>query len=98
MAKIQEKYELMMVINPNLGEEEVATTFEKFKTLIEKNGTIDEIEDMGKRRMAYEIDYIADGHYYLVKFTSTPDLPQEVERVLGITDGILRWLTTVRPE
>ena len=98
MAKIQEKYELMMVINPNLGEEEVANTFEKFKTLIEKNGTIDEIEDMGKRRMAYEIDYIADGHYYLVKFTSTPDLPQEVERVLGITDGILRWLTTVRPE
>ena len=98
MAKIQEKYELMVVINPNLGEEEVSNTFEKFKTLIEKSGTIDEIEDMGKRRMAYEINYIADGHYYLVKFTSSPDLPQEIDRVLGITDGILRSLITVRPE
>ena len=97
MAKLQEKYELMFIINPNLGEEGVQATFEKFKTLIETNGTIDEIEEMGKRRLAYEINYIADGYYFLVKFTSNPDLPKEIDRVLGITDGILRSLITVRP-
>ena len=97
MAKTQEKYELMVIINPNLGEEGVQETFEKFKSLIETNGTLDEVEDMGKRRLAYEINYIADGHYFLVKFTSAPDFPKELDRVLGITDGILRSLITVRP-
>jgi len=98
MAKIQEKYELMIVFNPTDGEEAVTATFEKIKTLIEKNGTIDEVDDMGKRKLAYEINYIADGHYYLIKFTSAPDFPRELERVIGITDGILRSLITVRPE
>jgi len=98
MAKISEKYELMVVINPALGEEGIASTVEKFKTMIEQNGTLDELEDMGKRRLAYEINYIADGHYFLIKFSSAPDFPQELDRVLGITEGILRTLITVRPE
>lgn len=98
MAKISEKYELMVVIDPALEEEGVTQTFEKFKTLIETNGTIDEIEDMGKRRLAYEINYKTEGHYFLVKFTSAPDFPHELDRVLGITDGILRSLITVRPQ
>ena len=97
MAKIQEKYELMVIFNPNEGEEAVQANFEKFNTLIEQNGTIDEVEDMGKRKLAYEINYIADGHYYLFKFTSAPEFPKELDRVLGITDGILRSMITVRP-
>ena len=97
MAKIQEKYELMLIIDPNLGEEGVQETFEKFKGLIESAGTLEEVEDMGKRKLAYEINYIPDGHYFLVKFTSEPDFPKELDRVLGITDGILRSLITVRP-
>jgi len=97
MAKIQEKYELMVIIDPNLGEEGVQETFEKFKGLIESAGTLEEVEDMGKRKLAYEINYIPDGHYFLVKFTSAPDFPKELDRVLGITDGILRSLVTVRP-
>ena len=97
MAKIQEKYELMVIFNPTEGEEAVTANFEKFKALIEANGTLEEVEDMGKRKLAYEINYISDGHYYLMKFTSAPDFPRELERVLGITDGILRFLITVRP-
>ena len=97
MAKTTEKYELMVIIDPNLGEETVAATFEKFKALIEANGTLEEVEDMGKRKLAYEINYIADGHYFLVQFTSPPEFPKELDRVLGITDGILRSLITVRP-
>ena len=98
MAKTSEKYEVMYVLNPNLSEEETAALVEKFKTLVEQNGTLDEMEEMGKRKLAYEINYISEGYYVLVKFTSGPDFPAELDRVLGITDGILRSLITRRPE
>ena len=98
MAKTTEKYELMYIINPNLSEEETAAVVEKFKALVEQNGTLEEMEEMGKRTLAYEINYISEGYYVLVKFTSGPDFPAELDRVLGITDGILRSLITRRPE
>ena len=98
MAKTTEKYELMYIINPNLSEEETAAVVEKFKALGEQNGTLAEMEEMGKRKLAYEINYISEGYYVLVKFTSGPDFPAELDRVLGITDGILRSLITRRPE
>ena len=98
MAKTTEKYELMYIINPNLSEEETAAVGEKFKALVEQNGTLEEMEEMGKRKLAYEINYISEGYYVLVKFTSGPDFPAELDRVLGITDGILRSLITRRPE
>ena len=98
MAKTTEKYELMYIINPNLSEEETAADVEKFNALVEQNGTLEEMEEMGKRKLAYEINYISEGYYVLVKFTSGPDFPAELDRVLGITDGILRSLITRRPE
>ena len=98
MAKTTEKYELMYIINPNLSEEETAAVVEKFKALVEQNGTLEEMEEMGKRKLAYEINYISEGYYVLVKFTSGPDFPAELDRVLGLTDGILRSLITLRPE
>ena len=98
MAKTTEKYELMYIINPNLSEEETAAVVEKFKALVEQNGTLEEMEEMGKRKLAYEINYISEGYYVLVKFTSGPDFPAELDRELGITDGILRSLITRRPE
>lgn len=98
MAKTTEEYELMYIINPNLSEEETAAVVEKFKALVEQNGTLEEMEEMGKRKLAYEINYISEGYYVLVKFTSGPDFPAELDRVLGITDGILRSLITRRPE
>ena len=112
MAKTSEKYELMYIINPNLSEEETAAVVEKFKLseeetaavvekfkgLVEQNGTLDEMEEMGKRKLAYEINYISEGYYVLVKFTSAPDFPAELDRVLGITDGVMRSLITLRAE
>ena len=98
MAKTTEKYELMYIINPNLSEEETAAVVEKFKALVEQNGTLEEMEEMGKRKLAYEINYISEGYYVLMKFTSAPEFPAELDRVLGITDGILRSLITRRPE
>ena len=93
MAKATDKYEVMYVINPNFSEEETAAVVEKFKALVEANGTL-----MGKRKLAYEINYISEGYYVLMKFTSGPDFPAELDRILGITDGILRRLITLRAE
>ena len=98
MAKTTEKYEVLYVLNPNLSEEETQAIVEKFKTLIEQNGTVDEMEEWGKRKLAYEINYLTEGYYVLVKFTSGPEFPAELDRILGITDGILRRLITLRAE
>ena len=98
MAKSVEKYELMYVLNPNLTEEETAALVEKFKALVESNGTLDELQEMGKRKLAYEINYLTEGYYVLVKFTSDPKFPAELDRVLGITDGVIRSLITLRAE
>ena len=98
MAKTTEKYEVLYVLNPNLTEEETQAIVEKFKTLIEQNGTVDEMEEWGKRKLAYEIKYLTEGYYVLVKFTSGPELPAELDRILGITDGVIRSLVTLRYE
>ena len=98
MAKTTEKYEVLYVLNPNLTEEETQAIVEKFKTLIEQNGTVDEMEEWGKLKLAYEINYLTEGYYVLVKFTSGPELPAELDRILGITDGVIRSLVTLRYE
>ena len=98
MAKTSEKYEVMYIINPAAGEEGIAAIVEKFKTLIETNGTIDEMEEIGKRKLAYEINYISEGYYVLVKFTSAPEFPAELDRILGITEGVIRSMITRRYE
>ena len=98
MAKTTEKYEVLYVLNPNLTEEETQAIVEKLKTLIEQNGNVDEMEEWGKRKLAYEINYLTEGYYVLVKFTSGPELPAELDRILGITDGVIRSLVTLRYE
>ena len=98
MAKTTEKYEVLYIINPNLSEEETQAVVEKFKTLVEQNGTIDEMEEWGKRKLAYEINYLTEGYHVLIKSTSGPEFPAELDRILGITEGILRRLITLRAE
>ena len=98
MAKTTEKYELMYIITPELSEEDTAAVVEKFKSLIEQNGTLDETELIGKRKLAYHINFFTEGYYVLVRFTSKPDFPKELDRVLGITDSVIRSLITVRYE
>jgi len=98
MAKLTANYELMYIIDCDLGEEQIAAMVEKFKTLIETNGTVTVLEEMGKRRLAYLINDKPDGYYVLVKFTSSPEFPAELDRVLGITDGIMRSMIIVIEE
>ncbi len=95
MAKTTENYELMYIIDLDKGEEEISALVEKFKALIEANGTLSEQEEIGKRKLAYLINDKPDGYYVLTRFQSAPEFPAELDRVLKITDGIMRSLITV---
>lgn len=94
MAKVTDNYEVMYIIDPTLSEEDINAIVEKFKALVEANGTLNELELMGKRRLAYAINYKMEGYYVLMKFTSAPSFPAELKRVLGITEGVMRSLVT----
>ncbi|NLL63093.1 MAG: 30S ribosomal protein S6 [Ruminococcaceae bacterium] len=87
-------YEAMLVFSVKNGEESAKELFEKFKALIEENGTIANVDEWGIRKLAYEIDYETDGYYYVIEYSAEPTFPTEFERVLGITDGVLRFLNT----
>ncbi len=97
MAKLSGNYEVVFILDPNLSEEATATLVEKFKTLIESKGTLSEVSEWGKRRLAYPINDLNEGYYVLMTFSSTPDLPAELDRVLRITEGVMRSLI-VAPE
>ena len=96
MAKVSGKYETLFIVNPTLGEEEVAAVAQKFQALVEKNGTVDKVEDWGKRRLAYAIEDLHEGYYTLIQFTSAPSFPAELDRVFKITDGIMRSIIVSR--
>ena len=98
MAKVNANYEVVYIIDPAQGEEGLAATVAKFRTLAEQNGSAVEVEEWGSRRLAYPIDYKNDGYYVLMSFTSDPSFPKELDRVLRITDGILRSLIVCKGE
>ena len=82
------KYETMLVTSSALDEEASAALIGK--SLIEANGTIDSVDDWGKRRLAYPIEDETEGVYTVIKFTSEPDFPAELDRNYRITEGVLR--------
>lgn len=92
MSEIMSKYESVLVISMKLGEEGIQKLIEKFKALIEKNATLDTVDEWGKRRLAYMINKESEGYYVLFNFTSNADFPAELDRRYKITDGVLRTL------
>lgn len=86
------KYEAVLVLSVKNGDEATQSLQEKFKALIEANGTLESVDEWGKRKLAYEIDDETEGHYVIFNFDSKPAFPAEFERVAGITDGVLRTL------
>ena len=92
------KYETMLITSAALDEEASSALIGKFKSLIEANGTIDSIDEWGKRRLAYEIDYEQEGYYVLVNFTAPHEFPAELDRIYKITDGVLRSMIIAEAE
>ncbi|MFD2672198.1 30S ribosomal protein S6 [Marinicrinis sediminis] len=87
------KYELMYIIRPDIEQEAVDATVEKFKGIVADNGgEIEKHDVMGKRRLAYEIEKFRDGVYVLVNFTAEKEVVAELDRVMRITDQVIRHL------
>ena len=89
---VTNKYEAMMVFSVANGDEAVTALVEKFKTLISDNGTLENVDEWGKRKLAYLIDDEAEGYYVLFNYQASPEFPAELDRVVKITDGVLRSL------
>lgn len=95
MAKLAEKYEAIIVFSLKKDEEQIKALTAKFADLIKDNGTLTNIDEWGKRKLAYEINYESEGYYVLYNFESKPDFPAELERIIGITDGVLRSIVVL---
>lgn len=96
MADGKNLYETVIVTSAKLGEEGNAALVERFKALIAEHGTVQSVDDWGKRRFAYPIQKQTEGYYTLINFESTPDFTAELDRRYQITDGILRTLIVKR--
>ena len=97
MAKLDSKYEAMVVLSVKTNDEEqIKALINKFSDLIKNNGTLEGVDEWGKRKLAYEINYENEGYYVLYNFESKPDFPAELERVISITDGVLRSMVVLR--
>ncbi len=91
-------YEVVTVLSPALGEEGLAATSAKIKALVESAAEIVNIDDWGRKRLAYQVDDQKEGYYTLTTFRAGPEFPKELERVLKITEGVLRYLVIRKEE
>ena len=91
-------YETLFAVSGNLVEDDSKALVEKFVNLVKENASDVEVNEWGKRRFAYPINYVTEGYYVLVSYKSNPDFPQELERQFGITEGVLRYMTTIKCE
>ncbi len=91
-------YEIVMVFSLSKGDEEVEKLKTKFFDLISKNGTLGEVDEWGKRKLAYPINYETEGYYVIADFQSDEAFPAELDRVINITDGVLRSMIVAKGE
>ena len=84
------KYESVVIVNPNLEEESIKNLEKKFSDLINTDGNVTSVEEMGKRKLAYEIKKQKEGFYFVIKFEAKPELIAELERNYRITDEVLK--------
>ena len=86
------KYEVVYIIDPAVEDEARKALINRFNDLIAENGgTVDKVEEWGKKRLAYAIDYKTEGYYVLVNFQAEAELPKELERNLQISDSVIRY-------
>ena len=86
------KYESVLIFKPELSEEDRNTVFSRIQQVIDENGKLEEVHDWGKRKLAYEINYIKEGYYYIVNFDLDPQFVKEIERRCRLFDQIIRYM------
>ena len=86
------KYESIIIVNPNVDEAGLKALEEKFTGLINANGKVESVENRGKKRLAYEIQKMKEGFYYFIKFDAEASVPAELEGRVRIMENVLRYL------
>lgn len=92
------KYETVFIINPNVDEAGVKDLTQKFSDIIETNGKVESVEEMGKRKLEYEVKKNTEGIYMLINFEAEPSLISELERVYRITDEVIKFIVVKKDE
>ncbi|MCI8276833.1 MAG: 30S ribosomal protein S6 [Clostridia bacterium] len=92
------KYETIFIINPSVEEAGVKELTQKFSDLINSDGKVESVEEMGKRKLAYEIKKNSEGIYVLINFEANPSLIKELERVYRITDEVIKFIVVRKDE
>ena len=86
------KYETLVVLRPDLEEEKRNELIEKFKGIIASDGEVEEVNEWGMKKLAYEINKLKEGYYVLINFKANTDLPKELERNYRISDAVIRYI------
>ena len=92
------KYESVIIINPNLEEEAIKSLIEKLSNLINTDGKVSSVEEAGKKKLAHEIKKNKEGYYVIFKFEAKPESITELERVYRITDEVIKFIVVKEEE
>ena len=92
------KYESVIIINPNLEEEAIKALIEKISNLINTDGKVSSVEEVGKKKLAYEIKKNTEGNYVVLNFEANPAVVAELERIYRITDEVMKFITIRKDE
>ena len=85
-------YETIFILSPELGEDNTKALVEKFKNLLSTSGELVHLEEWGKKKLAYPIDYKTEGYYVLANFKANSDFPHELERNYKINEGVIKYM------
>ena len=96
MAKVSSSYEVLYILDPSLGEEETAALVARFKEQAEGHGSVTEVDEWGKRRLAYPINDLEEGYYVLMTFTADPAFPAELDRLMRINVSVMRSIIVAK--
>ena len=92
------RYETVFIINPNVEEAGIKELIQKFSDLINHAGKVENVEEMGKRKLAYEIKKNKEGYYVVINFEAQPELIKELERIYRITDEVIKFIVVRKDE
>ena len=99
MAKVNGNYEAMYILDPALDEEAIAALVAKFKAVVAgADEAAVQVEEWGKRRLAYPINDLMEGYYVLMTFTAAAAIPAELDRIFRITDGVMRSMIVCKDQ
>ncbi len=87
------KYESVIIINPSLEEQGVKEVITKFTDLINSDGNVENVDELGRKKLAYEIKKHSEGYYVVFTFEANPEFITELERIYRITDSIMKFIT-----